>query len=299
MARIRQPKIIFFILSIVYVQLRCKSKTNSINPANLLRNWLIFVVETLRTNMILNIETSGEYCSVALASNGTLISHLTDIAPLTHAEKITVFIHEILTKNQLLPSQLHAVAVSIGPGSYTGLRIGLAAAKGLCYAQNLPLISLITLETMADAYLQTQETAHLPPHTQLIPMIDARRMEVYTATYDLYINNIIDCKSVILDENYLNNKNVDELCVFIGNGAEKLKAFNKSARFLVNPSSFTNAMYMCRLSYKKYVKKSFENLAYIEPFYLKEAHITQPNQSLKKTKPVKEDVGFKIRPQRP
>jgi tRNA threonylcarbamoyladenosine biosynthesis protein TsaB len=227
--------------------------------------------------MIINIETTATHCSVALAQHGTMIGRIADTTPLTHAEQITTFIHHLLQENNLAPAQLTAIAISEGPGSYTGLRIGAAAAKGLCFALDIPLIAVSTLESMTEALLQTPEYAHqLPPHAHLVPMIDARRMEVYTATYDVHINNITTCKSIVLDENYLNDDKINPQTVFFGSGASKLNKINNSARFLVIETDFVDAQYLCRLSYKKYQQNDFENLAYYQPFYLKEAHITKP-----------------------
>ena len=211
---------------------------------------------------ILCIETATTCCSVAISKNGKLIDLLEDTSKqYSHAEKLHVFINDILKKNNLEPKNLDAVAVSKGPGSYTGLRIGVSTAKGLCFALDLPLISIPTMQSLAR---KVNEPGII------IPMLDARRMEVYSAVFQSDFTQIRDTKAEILDEqsflNYLENSKVN----FIGDGVSKFKEIchHQNASFI--EAELPSAAQMAELAEEKFKKSDLEDVAYFEPYYLKD-----------------------------
>ena len=213
---------------------------------------------------ILNIETSTKACSVALHKNGELIVCREDIsANFSHSEKLLKFISELFSDEKLSLSDLDAIAVSMGPGSYTGLRIGVSTAKGLCYGLDIPLISISTLKAMSFG-MALEIKADL-----YCPMIDARRMEVYSAFFDINNTEVRKIQADIINENSY-KKELEKKVVFFGNGSGKLieKIKDKNAIFVsdIHPS----AKNMGLLSYQKFTKSLFEDLAYFEPFYLKD-----------------------------
>ena len=213
---------------------------------------------------ILNIETSTKACSVALHKNGELIVCRENVtANFSHSEKLLKFISELFSDEKLSLSDLDAIAVSMGPGSYTGLRIGVSTAKGLCYGLDIPLISISTLKAMSFG-MALEIKADL-----YCPMIDARRMEVYSAFFDINNTEVRKIQADIIDENSY-KKELEKKVVFFGDGSEKLieKIKDKNAIFVsdIHPS----AKNMGLLSYQKYAKSLFEDLAYFEPFYLKD-----------------------------
>ena len=212
---------------------------------------------------ILCIETASTNCSVAIGVNGKLLALKEDYdSNYSHAERLHIFIKEILSENTLKLSDLDAIAVSKGPGSYTGLRIGVSAAKGLCFSLDIPLISVPTLTSLA---LQVKSEEGFA-----IPMMDARRMEVYTAVFDKDKNQIEDTSAKILDaESY--KEFLDEHVVnFIGSGVEKFQKIceHPNARYLENV--LPSAAQMVELATRKHKKSDFEDVAYFEPYYLKD-----------------------------
>ena len=222
---------------------------------------------------ILNIETATHICSVALSNNGETIDLEESFEDKTHAELLTVFIEKILERNSLSTKDLSAIAVSEGPGSYTGLRIGLSVAKGLCYGLDIPLIFIPTLEAMANGANKSIDDNYL-----LCPMIDARRMEVYTALYNSKLKKEVDIHAKIIDSDSFKNNLENNRIVFFGTGSDKCKADICSSNAVFLDNSFVSSQFMSDLSYHKFIGKSFENLAYCEPFYLKEF------QAIKSTK---------------
>jgi tRNA threonylcarbamoyladenosine biosynthesis protein TsaB len=213
--------------------------------------------------MILNIETATKNCSVSLAKDGQLID-LTEYAGTgySHAEKLHVFIDEILRKNKLSATDLQAIAVSMGPGSYTGLRIGVSAAKGMAYALNIPLISVSTLASMARQIKQTD--------AYIIPMIDARRMEVYSAVFDHKYQMIREVEAEILSPEsflpYLEQRHV----YFVGDAVAKTKEIVQHKNAVFTDVLYPSAKEMVELSQQKFAQNDFEDTAYFEPFYLKD-----------------------------
>lgn len=223
--------------------------------------------------MILLIETATNICSVGLAKNGQLITHKKAEKEMSHASQLTITIQTLMADSQVKMSDLEAVAVSIGPGSYTGLRIGLSTAKGICYALNIPLISVDTLQSLA---WKTQQLH--PEATYFIPMIDARRMEVYTAVYDSDNNEMAERHAKIIDENSFQELFEEgKTIVFAGNGAMKCAEIlaNSNAFFINLDCSSENLFALASASFQK---KDFSEMAYIEPFYLKSPNITKPKK---------------------
>lgn len=213
---------------------------------------------------ILNIETSTKACSVSLHKNGELIVCREDVtANFSHSEKLLKFISELFSDEKLSLFDLDAIAVSMGPGSYTGLRIGVSTAKGLCYGLDIPLISISTLKAMSFG-MALEIRADL-----YCPMIDARRMEVYSAFFDINNTEVRKIQADIINENSY-KKELEKKVVFFGDGSGKLieKIKDKNAIFVsdIHPS----AKNMGLLSYQKFTKSLFEDLAYFEPFYLKD-----------------------------
>ncbi len=213
---------------------------------------------------ILCIETATTNCSVALSVNGSVIALKEDYNnSYSHAERLHIYIEELLLKNNISKSQLNAIAVSKGPGSYTGLRIGVSAAKGLCFALDIPLISVPTLDSLA---YQVKENKGV-----IVPMLDARRMEVYSAVYDSENKKQLrETRAEVLDENsfldYLEKGNV----YFIGDGVEKFKTIclHKNAIFI--EGKLPSANNMGWLANEKHKKSDTEDVAYFEPYYLKD-----------------------------
>lgn len=215
---------------------------------------------------ILNLETSTKNCSVALAQNGkTVLCKEIAEQGFSHAEKLHVFIEEILNGANVKVNQLEAIAVSKGPGSYTGLRIGVSAAKGLCYALQIPLISIDTMQVLAKKAVVDG---------LIVPMIDARRMEVYSAIFDQNHNKIKEVEAEILTEN--SYQDFDQTIYFVGDCQEKCKTVLVKDNFKFLPEIvFPSANEMIQLSFEKFQNNDFKDVAYFEPFYLKDFMLTK------------------------
>ena len=219
---------------------------------------------------ILQIETSTQYCSAAISRDGETSTLKIASGQNLHAGSLTLFIDEVLKQAELQYADLSAVAVSKGPGSYTGLRIGVSTAKGLCYALDKPLIAIDTLKMMADGFLQEN-----PGFNDLVcPMIDARRLEVYTALYSPLGHELQPVTAKIIDENSFAPELRASKITFIGDGALKCQPVisNPNATFLAE--NFNSAANMSALAFQRFQEKSFEDVAYFEPFYLKDFMIT-------------------------
>ena len=213
--------------------------------------------------LILNIETATTNCSVSLSKDGeTLVLKEDYNNSYSHAERLHVYIEDVLKTANIESSDLDAIAISKGPGSYTGLRIGVSAAKGLCYALDKPLISIFTLEALAHQINIVKGI--------IVPMLDARRMEVYSAIFDSEYNQIRDTQAQIIDETSFNEYLEKSKVYFIGNGVEKTKNVisHPNANFVED--KLPSAKEMSILAFNKYRKKKFENVAYFEPYYLKD-----------------------------
>lgn len=211
---------------------------------------------------ILNIETATKNCSVSVAKDGQTIA-LREISELgySHAEKLHVFIAEALQAAGISANELSAVAVSRGPGSYTGLRIGVSAAKGLCFALDIPLIAVDTLQSLA-AQLHVSDGV-------IIPLLDARRMEVYSAVFDSDFTMIRDIKAEIIDSNSFSE--IRRRKYFVGDAVAKCKEILTSANTaFVDEIVFPSAQEMSAISYDHFLGNHFVDTAYFEPFYLKD-----------------------------
>tara|TARA_A100001011_G_scaffold74227_1_gene76129 strand:+ start:726 stop:1409 length:684 start_codon:yes stop_codon:yes gene_type:complete len=224
-------------------------------------------------SLILHIETASKNCSVALAKSGRLLA-LEEIATAhySHAEQLHPFIQELFEATDFKVENLDSVAVSKGPGSFTGLRIGVAAAKGICFALDIPLIAINTLELMAQSHINDK-------NRWLIPMLDARRMEVYTAVFDGAGKEIKPTWAEVLFPNSLGALLENQKAYVFGEGAKKFKTIteNENLLFLDN-YDFPSARQMVAMAYEAFKTKQFEDLAYFEPFYLKE-FISNPPKS--------------------
>lgn len=219
---------------------------------------------------ILSIETATKNCSVALSQDGKTIAckEISD-AGYSHAEKLHVFMEDILKENKVRFQDLSAIAVSQGPGSYTGLRIGVSAAKGLCYSLGIPLIAIDTLETLAKK-LTVEEGV-------IVPMLDARRMECYTAIFNPKHEKIRDVASEIIDEHSFSD--VSQTIHLVGDGAPKCKTVLSGPKFVFHDDiEFPSANDMSALAYEKHKKSDTVDVAYFEPFYLKDFMMTSPSK---------------------
>jgi len=219
--------------------------------------------------LILNIDTAVEIASICLAKDGSVLSIARNESQKDHASWLHVAAKEIFDKNNLALNLIDAVSVTGGPGSYTGLRIGMATAKGICYALNKPLITLNTLLVMANAAKNVYKGSLGENADLLCPMIDARRMEVFTAIYTKDLQIAKESAAITLNENsfdeYLSNNSI----CFFGNGSSKFSAIKKHDQAIFSDIK-TDAISMIGLSEKKFAQKEFVDLAYAEPLYLKE-----------------------------
>lgn len=226
---------------------------------------------------ILHIETSTDVCSVAVSQDGASIFSKEDFNGPSHAVTLGVFVDEALSFADSHAIPVDAVAVSCGPGSYTGLRIGVSMAKGICYGRNIPLIGLPTPEVMCVPILLFHD---LPEDALLCPMIDARRMEVYAAVYDRSLKAQRAISADIIDENSYAGFLAEHPVYFFGNGAEKCrsKLTHPNAYFIENINPL--AKWMFPLAEKEMARENFKDVAYFEPFYLKEFVTSVPKKLL-------------------
>ena len=228
--------------------------------------------------MILCIETATISCSVALSDGGKVVSSKESRVKNSHSSIITVFIEEVLKAAKTEYSALKAVAVSKGPGSYTGLRIGVSTAKGICYALNIPLISVPTLEAMSSGLINKLKTDSMADADSLIcPMLDARRMEVYYSIFDRNNKEISETKAEIITETSFSEFLEHQKMIFFGDGAEKCKSVLKHDNAIFLDNIFPSANDMADIAFKKYQNQEFEDTAYFEPFYLKEFVAKKPS----------------------
>lgn len=220
---------------------------------------------------ILNIETSTSVCSVALSMDGQVLFEKTSYEGPSHAVLLGVYVEEAIAVAKKKGVKLSAVAVSSGPGSYTGLRIGVSVAKGLCFGYDIPLISIHTLDILTIAALKQQKEAN---DRLYCAMLDARRMEVYAAIYNSSLEVIRGISADIVNaDTYMSYLEKDKVC-FFGNGAEKCKSIITSPNALFMDNIYPLAVNMIPLSERAFIAGAFEDVAYFEPFYLKEFQAT-------------------------
>jgi len=225
-------------------------------------------------SMILCIETATKICSVSLCHNGDLIDKKESSEEKSHASLLTVFIEDILKRADTEADSLDAVAVSKGPGSYTGLRIGVSAAKGIAYAAGIPLIAVSTTKLMYHGGRTIGE------YDYYCPMIDARRMEVYTAVYDKKGNEIKSINAEIITKNSFANLLDKGTMLFFGDGAAKCRNIVNHPSAFFDESFRISSEYMCKPVLEAFNNKNFEDVAYFEPFYLKDFIPTIPRKNI-------------------
>lgn len=223
---------------------------------------------------ILQIESASKNCSVAISEDGvTCAVKELNADQFVHSEKLHVFIREIMTEEQLKFTDLHAISVSKGPGSYTGLRIGVSAAKGLCFALNIPLISLSSLEVLAAPLVAKVDG-------MIVPMLDARRMEVYQCIFNTEGEELEEISALVLDENTYADMANNSALHFIGDGSVKLKEIFQHENANYHKQMYPSAIDMSTSSYRKFLDNDFEDVAYFEPFYLKDFVAGKPKKLL-------------------
>lgn len=229
-------------------------------------------------NTILNIDTSTTVCSVALSAGGECLSMRKDESGNNHSRVIGVFTQQLLQEADSNGWKVAAVALSQGPGSYTGLRIGTSFAKGLCYGMDIPLIAIPTLKIMAWTVAQRLKAEGVHTDALLCPMIDARRMEVYSAVYNMELNEVEAVSAKIIDQESFSDLLANRKIYFFGNGSNKCKdaITSHNATFIdgVNPLATDMAV----MAHEAYNKKEFADVAYFEPFYLKDFIATKPKR---------------------
>ena len=232
--------------------------------------------------VILTIETSTNMCSVALSKGEQLLSLKESKDEKAHGKLLTGFIEEILKDAGLSFDELDALAVGKGPGSYTGLRLGVSVAKGICYAKDLPLIALNTLEVLSSGALEViaETNLKLADNDLLCPMIDARRMEVYTAIYSPKLEQKENVEAKIIDTDSFQDCFEKHRIFFFGNGASKTKDILRNSQAVFIEEVYPSAKYMISLALKAFERREFENIAYFEPYYLKEFITTKSKKKL-------------------
>ncbi len=231
-------------------------------------------------SLILNIDTAFENAAVSLALEGKILVQKKSDQINSHAAWLHKAVQDLFTTTNYKLNNLHAVAVVAGPGSYTGLRVGMAAAKGLCYTKGIPLIAVNTLELMAFAIKENMKGNNsvddgIP--VLLCPMIDARRMEVYTALYDNELNMVFAPAPLLLQEDYFDSFLEKNRIIFFGNGSSKVKALKIKKNVAFSDYNYTTKD-VALLTYKNLLSFCFTNLAYSEPFYIKDFYFHQKNR---------------------
>jgi tRNA threonylcarbamoyladenosine biosynthesis protein TsaB len=226
---------------------------------------------------ILNIETSTKACSVALSENGNSIAVKEAIdLNYSHAEKLNLFIEEVMSSSNIEFSQLRAVSVSKGPGSFTGLRIGVSTAKGLSFALGIPLIGIDTLESMAVGFFNQNKCK---ADELLTPMIDARRKEVYMRIFDGALKPKSETEARVIDSDSFELWNAHSKIHLFGDGADKFADdFKSDNKIVVHKDFYPSAKFMSGISFEKYKAKAFEDVAYFEPYYLKDFIAIKPRK---------------------
>jgi len=224
--------------------------------------------------LILNLETSTKACSVSLAKDGVLLSlQEASEEKFSHAEKLHLFIEKAIREADIQLKDLDAIAVGMGPGSYTGLRIGVSSAKGLAYGLDKPLIAISSLQTLAAAGVLEQ-----PDLKYFCPMLDARRMEVFTAVYDQSLQIVEPIEAIVLESDFRSKQLEEDKVVFLGDGSEKLKSIVTNENAVYVDIKYPSSKEMIEFSHQKFMKSEFEDSAYFEPFYLKDFVAGKPKK---------------------
>lgn len=226
-------------------------------------------------SLILNIDTATSVCSVALAKNGEVIAFKENNEGLNHSVLLGTYIDELLQETRIDVHALDAVAISMGPGSYTGLRIGVSMAKGLCFGAGKPLIAVPTLQALARSVSE-----RLQEEALYCPMIDARRMEVYTALFDRDNRQIIDTQAEIIDEHSFADLLAQHKIYFFGNGSDKVQGILTSPHAHFIRAVETSARHLTGIAEQLFQQRQFVDVAYFEPFYLKDFIATTPRKKV-------------------
>ena len=233
--------------------------------------------------LILHLETATNVCSVAVSQGEKLLALRESNEDRSHGALLTVFMDEVMKEAGLSPGDIHAIAVSKGPGSYTGLRIGVSATKGFAYARNIPVIGIITLQSLAVSARKASALESLTKkydNLLLCPMIDARRMEVYTAMYDLQLQEKQPVSASVIDEDSFSNILKNQPIAFFGNGSEKARKVIRHPNANYISAVQTSAKDMIPLALEAFHQSRFEDTAYFEPFYLKDFIATIPKRKV-------------------
>lgn len=229
---------------------------------------------------ILCLDTATDICTVSLFENGACVSFRDSGNERTHATQLALFIDEVLKETCNSVADLDAIAISMGPGSYTGLRIGVSTAKGLCYGANVPLIAVSTLQSMCYGITEELKLENNLQDFYFCPMLDARRMEVYSALYAPDYSEVRGIQAEIIDDDSYRDLLQKKKIVYFGTGSEKTKEHIKHANAIhLNNVSYTSRN-MYKLAEKKLETKQFEDVAYFEPFYLKDFVATTPRKNI-------------------
>lgn len=222
-------------------------------------------------SLILCIETGTDICSVGIARDGELLSLRESDQGRDHAKNLAVFVDELLRETSIRPDELDAVAVGMGPGSYTGLRIGVSFAKGMCYGLNIPLLAVGSLDALAQVAIEDHEAGIMNIEgwndAVLCPMVDARRMEVYAQIFDVKCNQLSNVSAEVITEDSFAQWRKERKMIIFGNGAAKCQELLPDAAYI---SVVPSARGLARLAHQRYEEGKFEDIAYFEPFYLKD-----------------------------
>ena len=232
--------------------------------------------------LLLHIESTTHVCSVALSQSEQIVNQREDKEGRTHASLLSYFIGQLMEESAIALKMLDGVSISMGPGSYTGLRIGVSTAKGLCYGAGLPLIGIPTLRSLTQGFFMHMDKIgdKLLENSVFVPLLDARRMEVYSAVMDRNNHYLRGVQAEIMDKNAFRYWLQHYTVYFFGNGAQKVKPIlnHRNARFIEGVD--LSARYLAPLAEEKYRSQEFEDLAYFEPFYLKDFIATKPKKNL-------------------
>jgi tRNA threonylcarbamoyladenosine biosynthesis protein TsaB len=229
---------------------------------------------------ILCIDTATDICTVSVFENKKCIAIRNSTEDRSHAVQLAVYIESILKETNMQVCNLDAVAISMGPGSYTGLRIGVSMAKGLCYGASIPLIAVSTLQAMCYGITNSFKEQHGLSNFYLCPMLDARRMEVYTSVFNPDYSEVNPVSAEIIDNSSFLDLLEKKPVLFFGNGAEKTKEHIQHKNAIFYGAFVHSSEYMAEIAYNKFRNKQFEDVAYFEPFYLKDFVATIPSKNV-------------------
>ncbi len=225
--------------------------------------------------LLLHIDTATSYAGVCISENGKILAARSNAAQKEHASFLQPAIEEIFSASGYHLNQIEAVAVTGGPGSYTGIRVGLASAKGICFALNKPLIIINTLAVIANAEIEQMASEEDSEDAIFYPMIDARRMEVFAAKYNRKLLAISEPSPIILEQSFLDELNCHSKVIFCGDGASKLQSFILPKNYTISNSQHS-VNHMVAIAEKEFLAKNFADVAYSEPIYVKEFY--QPSK---------------------